>query len=135
MISLSVGDTGQYLSIATGYHKGKNPENADKWKIYIVFWGFINQYLETTASHFKPIMKDWNPDQAPVGLIYTWGGWDTLDWYDYLVTASMEQLSDNNLYEKWKWAYDAGLSMSASGWWSIRAGHCTAWGATFHVGF
>jgi hypothetical protein len=95
------GDTGQYLSISTGYRKRKQPANASKVETWIAPRFLIERELATTAGHFRGIMGNW-PASAPVGLFWTWGGWDDLGWMDYLTTNSFEQIGDNNLYEKYK---------------------------------
>jgi hypothetical protein len=41
------------------------------------------------------------PQKAEIGIFWTWGNWDNLNWYDYLTTNTIEQLGDNNLYGKW----------------------------------
>ena len=83
------GDTGNYLSIATGYRKGKNPQNKDKVEIWIAPRFMIEKELATTAGHFKEIMGKWNKERAPVGLFWTWGNWESGE-------ASMDYLTDNS---------------------------------------
>jgi len=95
------GNTGNYLSISTGYRKRKKPENASKLEIWFAPRFLIEKELNTTAAHFKPIMGAWNKE-VPVGIFWTWGGWDNLGWYDYLV----EHVDDNyfmfsDLYGRW----------------------------------
>ncbi len=90
------GDAGQYLSINTGYRKGKKAENANKLEIWFVPKFLVERDLATTASHFQPIMGKWT---APIGIFWTWGGWDNLDRFDYLVTQGLEEISAKNLYE------------------------------------
>ena len=53
------GDTGKYLSIATGYRKGKKPENASKVEIWFAPRFLIEKELNGAAAHFKPIMGNW----------------------------------------------------------------------------
>ena len=96
------GDTGQYLSISTGYRKAQKAENASKVEIWLAPWFLVNKNLSTTARHLQPIMGNWDAAAAPVGLFWTWGGYDNLDWYDYLVTNSLDLLGSEDLYEKWK---------------------------------
>ena len=96
------GGTGEDLSINMGYRKGKNSKNAKKVEIWFAPRFLIAKYLGTTASHFKPIMDDWKPEKAPVGIFFTWGGGDNLGWYDYLTTESMDVLSSGNLFQKYK---------------------------------
>lgn len=92
-------DTGQCLSISTGYRKGKKAENANKLEVWLAPRFLIERDLEGPASHFRPIMGGWSVD-APAGVFWTWGGWYDLGWYDYLTSNSLDQLGDNNLYEK-----------------------------------
>jgi hypothetical protein len=90
------GDAGQHLSINTGYRKGKRAENANKVEIWFVPKFLVERELATTASHFRDIMGSWT---APIGVFWTWGNWDNLGWYDYLVTQGPEILSNGNLYD------------------------------------
>ena len=105
------GDTGKYLSIATGYRKGKNPQNKDKVEIWIAPRFMIEKELATTADHFKDIMDKWNKDRAPVGLFWTYGGWAADD-HDmaYLTDNSFDQVGDSDLWEKYK---------KADTWWAV----------------
>lgn len=101
------GDTGQYLSISTGYKKGKKPENAGKGEIWICPRFLIEKELETTATHFKRIMGNWKK-KMPVGIFWTWMN-DSLAVYDYLTTQSLDDLSNgDDLNDKWSYAPTAG---------------------------
>lgn len=95
------GDTGNYLSISTGYRKGEKQENANKVEIWFAPKFLIGKELSTTASHFQDIYGNWS-DSAPVGMFWSWGEWDNLGWYDYLTTENMDDLSVINLYENWE---------------------------------
>lgn len=92
------GDTGQSLSIATGYRKAKKTENANKIEIWLTPRFLVERNLTTTAAHFRPIMSAWNEKTAPVGILWNLGSWE-LDLFDY-VTTSFDQLSDEHLYKK-----------------------------------
>ena len=92
------GDSGQYVSIATGYRTGKDPTNANKLEIWIAPRGLIERNLETSASHFQSIMDLWNANEAPVGLFWIWGRGGC---FDYLITDSLEKLG-GDLFEKHK---------------------------------
>jgi len=94
----SCGDAGQYLSINTGYRKGKKAENANKEEIWFVPKFLVERDLATTASHFRPIMDKWT---GPIGIFWTWSGFDNLGWFDYLVTQDMENISSASLNEHW----------------------------------
>lgn len=91
------GDTGNYLSISTGYRKKKIAENANKVEIWFAPRFLIEKELGTTAGHFKPIMDKWKQEQ--VGMLCTWGGNDNMDLYCYLTTENAVNLSKRNLYE------------------------------------
>lgn len=94
------GNADQYLSISTGYRRWKKEENKNKLEIWFVPKFFIGKELNTTAQHFQNIYGNWN-DNAPIGIFWTWGGWDNLRWFDYLTTVRLDSLSNNSLYEKW----------------------------------
>ena len=93
-------NSGKYLSISTGYRKGKVLSNANKTEIWIAPRFLIEKELQGSASHFKHIMSSWDVKTAPIGLFYTWGGWDN-QYYDY-TTESMDSATDDDLYQKWK---------------------------------
>lgn len=102
------GDTGRYLSINTGYKKRTKIEaNKDKVEIWFVPRFMVEKDLSTTgifssspAKHLQPIMARWKPAVAPIGIFWTWWN-DDVKYYDYLTTQSPENLSYNNLYNKW----------------------------------
>ena len=128
------GDTGNYLSISTGYRKVKKPENASKVEVWFTPRFLIEKEIQGTASHFKGIFPaSWAPT-APVGIMWTWGGWENLsDNFDYLTTEDMDNLSKIDLYENWKKGgarsgrtCDWGPSMAPRGW---------LCGVSFHVLF
>ncbi len=131
------GDTGKYLSIATGYRKGKKPENASKVEIWFAPRFLIEKELNGSAAHFKPIMGNWK-QEAPVGMFWTWGGDGGLSDYDYLTTESMDNLSKINLYENSeKSALGRACAASAiysreAGWWYVAHRHVAR---GFHVHF
>ncbi|MGL5784422.1 MAG: hypothetical protein ACRCYZ_02990 [Alphaproteobacteria bacterium] len=99
------GDTWEYLSISTGYRKKSVFVNKSKVEIWIAPRFLIEENLTGDASYFKPIMKNWDAERAPVGLTFNWGGWDGSlgnRHYDYLMTQNMDQLSNGeNFYKKW----------------------------------
>ncbi len=95
------GEAGKYLSISTGYRKGKNPDNEEKLEIWIAPRFLIEKHLESTAGHFKDIMGDWDEKEAPIAIIFTWGGWKKLIWYDYLTSISPSVLASMSLHDGW----------------------------------
>lgn len=96
------GGTGEALSINMGYRKGQNSKNGEKIEIWFAPWFLIAKDLDTTASHFKPIMDKWKPEQAPVGIFFTCGRGYNLSWYDYLTTESTDEVSKGNLFQKYE---------------------------------
>jgi len=96
------GKTGEDLSINVGYREGKNPKNAKKVEIWVAPRFLIERDLSTTATHFGPIMADWSQEKAQVGMFWTWGRWDNLDWYDYLTKDSMDDMGAENLLKKYQ---------------------------------
>lgn len=103
------GNTRQYLSISTGYRKGLKAENLEKTEVWLVPHFFIERELKSTwlkflssARHLQPIMGSWDAAASPVGLFWTYGGWNDLSWYDYLVTNSVKDFDSENLYKKWE---------------------------------
>ena len=96
------GDTGNYLSISTGYRKGKRPENADKLEIWFAPRFLVENEIDTTAGHLKIIFPSKWPESAQVGMLVTWGGSYKMDEYGYLTTENVDNLSKINLYENWR---------------------------------
>jgi hypothetical protein len=95
------GNTGQYLSIATGYKKGQIPANAKKTEIWLVPRFLIENEMCPTVTHFIGIMGGWQPT-APIGIFWTWGSHTAAAHnFDYLTNQSIGELSNNNLFEKW----------------------------------
>lgn len=92
------GDTGEFLSISTGYRKRKKLENAKKVEVWLAPRFLIKKELQTKASHFQGIMDLWH-DSAPIGIFWTWGGWDNLSDFDYLVTQKVDDFRSDNLYK------------------------------------
>jgi hypothetical protein len=103
------GDTGKYLSISTGYRKGKKPENANKVEIWFAPRFLVEKEINGSASHFKAVFPAKWPTTAPVGMFWTWGGSDDLGWYDYLTSENIENLSKIDLYENYKLSVCGGL--------------------------
>lgn len=95
------GDTGQYLSISTGYRKGKIAENANKVEIWLAPRKFIEQELKAgRAQQFARMFMNWKPD-AQVGIFWTWGnhGANLLNLFDHLTDQDNLSLCSKNLYE------------------------------------
>lgn len=118
------GDTGKKLSIATGYRKGKKPENANKVEVWMTPRFLIQEELNTTAAHFRDdrLMLYWRPEslihrdwtkEIQVGLFWNWGSWDDLSDYAFYVT-DMDDLSERQV--NLSLAY--GASIKAAPWYN-----------------
>ena len=95
------GDTGTYLSIATGYRKTKLAANKDKVEIWITPKFVMEKALNTSAKHYGPIMTadKWT---SPVGILWTYGNWSETDGdCGYLTNKQFDEISTKNLYENW----------------------------------
>lgn len=101
----SCGDTGEYLSISTGYRKGKKVENMNKTEIWIVPKFVVEKDQSTSAHHLTPIFGVFT---APIGLFWTWGSWDNMEWYDYLASRPLDGTM-SNIYENWKKRHTSGV--------------------------
>ncbi len=100
------GDMVQRLSINTGYRTESRTEkiedkSGNKLQTWIVPHSVIKKDLITTAAHFQRMMKEWDPDIAPVGLVWTRGRWNkNLEWFDFLTEQDLDELGNNNLFQK-----------------------------------
>ena len=103
----SCGDTGQYLSIATGYRKVQSPTNANKVEIWLTPRFLVDKEMPQLAQnhHIRAISGNWDAARAPIGIFWTWGGWnegDQMAYCDYLTTESMDEASSENLLKKYQ---------------------------------
>ncbi len=100
-------DMDRILMISTGYRKAKEFSDANRTHVRIVPKFVIERDLRdprtaATAFPYKDIMKNWS-EECPFGIFVTWGNWDEMSWYDYLITSTSEELSNNeSLYDNWK---------------------------------
>jgi len=89
----------QYVSISTGYPKWAKQDHPNNLDIWIAPKFMIKKDLEMLASHFQPIMDDWDEEKAPIGIFWTTGDWSDLNIYRYLTTYSLEEISSTSLYD------------------------------------
>lgn len=99
------GDTGK-LNIATGYRKRMISSNSKKAEIWFTPWFLVDKEMSQLAPnhHIRTASGDWDAARAPIGIFWTWGGWDAAEhmaYCDYLTTASMEALGSENLLKKY----------------------------------
>ena len=98
------GDTGQYLSIATGYRKVQTPANANKVEIWFTPRFLVDREMSHLApNHHMRAIGSWDAARAPIGIFWTWGGWDAaglMAYCNYLTTESMDVLGSENLLKK-----------------------------------
>lgn len=88
------GDSGQHLSISTGFRRGKIVENAGKVEVWIVPKFMAEQNVEGSASHLMPALASWS---APYGIFFTSGNWNELDKFDYEIYKEPEELRFLNM--------------------------------------
>ncbi len=112
------GDTGKYMSIHTGYRKGKIPTNKDKVEIWICPKFLAAQEMTTTAAHLAPIMSGWDD---PVGYFWTWGNWDSLKDYHHSIKGNMYMTCEKTLYNL------SVVAMSRASWNLPYYGEWAAW--------
>ena len=101
------GNAGQYLSINTGYRKGHRPENANKVEIWFTPRFLVDKEMPQLAQnhYIKSIIGNWDAARAPIGIFWTWGGWNAdnqLSYGDYLTNESMDELGSENLSKKYQ---------------------------------
>lgn len=87
------------MSISTGYRKGKRAENANKVEVWVIPKFGVEREIGAAARYLAGIMGSFS---APVGLFWTWGGWDNPGVYDYLTTDSLDIISSRDMYENYK---------------------------------
>ncbi|MBA3814268.1 MAG: hypothetical protein H0X26_07240 [Alphaproteobacteria bacterium] len=95
------GDRGQYLSISTGYRKGKKQENSNKLEIWLAPKFIIEKNLQSSAGHLQSIMGNWNEEIAPIGIFWTFGEWSDLYGCDYLNNIKLDDICSKNIFEHW----------------------------------
>jgi hypothetical protein len=95
------GNSGQHLSIATGYRKDTEPRKLYKTEIWLDLRFLIGKEINASARHFQPIFGGWN-ERNQVGIFWRWGRWKNLTWYDYLTDQTMRELGNGDLYKKWE---------------------------------
>jgi len=91
------GDASKYLSISTGYRKGKKIENEDKVEIWLTPRFLVEKEIQGEAQHLQTIFPNKWPAEAPIGIFWNWGGWNCMSWYNYLTEDNFNNVS-NNLY-------------------------------------
>ncbi len=87
------GDASSYISIHTGYKKGKIAANAGKMELWV-----CPKFLGATAPQFARIMGQW---ESPIAYFWTWGGHVVKsDNFDYLFKTDVctnNELSSNEM--------------------------------------
>ena len=104
------GDTSKYLLITTEPEQFFSIKtNSDKLVMLIAPRFLIEQKIESSAEHFKPIIDSWKEEQAPIGIFWRMECWANLGWYSYLTSEDVTEISKNNLFELLRRARSAGL--------------------------
>lgn len=89
-------DADKYLSIRTGYRKGKIDGNENKVEIWFTPW-FITNREPNTTSHLVSLLSEWNSSVAPIGIFWNWGNWNSLIYFEHLTSEPIDSLSSYNL--------------------------------------
>ena len=93
-------DTGKYLSISTGYRKRKKQENTNKVEIWLTPRFLVEKQINDSAKNLSSIFPVHWPDSGKLGVIWTWGEWDDVNWCDFFTTQDFEDISKDTLYHK-----------------------------------
>jgi hypothetical protein len=91
-------DAGNYLSISLGYKKEKIVSHENKMEIFIVPKYVVEADVSTTATQYQNLMSLW-PADAPFGIFFTWGDWENLFWYNYVVSVGYDEIENYNLLD------------------------------------
>lgn len=89
------GSADKNICVSTGYRPGMNSENKNKVEMFIAPRKMIKKDLTTSSAHYTDIMPNWG-DNAPMGIIYTWGNWNNNNWYDYNTNFTLAENSYKN---------------------------------------
>ena len=96
------GDASKYLLITTDPEQFFNiVEKSERLVILIAPRFLIEEKIGSSTKPFEPIMTEWDADKVPIGIFYRLESWKNLGWYDYLTSAALIKLSQNNLYRNW----------------------------------
>lgn len=97
------GNTANNLVITTDVERffKIGEENLNKAVILIALRQLVEQEINSSAKHFKPLMDSWDVSKAPVGIFWRWGGEHSLSFFDYITASSLSVLSSKNLFENW----------------------------------
>ena len=116
------GDASTYLLITTEPEQFFSIKtNSEKLVMLIAPRFLIEEKIESSAEHFKPIIDSWKEEHAPIGIFWRMKRWANLGWYSYLTSEDVTEISKNNIFEL--------LWHNASVWmrgWSVPALH-TVW--------
>src|SRR3990167_6355937 len=101
------GDAAQYLSINTGIRKVQTPANASKVEIWFTPRFLVDKEMLQLAKnhHMREIIGNWDAARAPIGIFWTWGGWNAenqISYCDYLTTESMNDMGAENVFKKYQ---------------------------------
>src|SRR3990167_7867991 len=103
--AFDVGEKKKYLSIATGYRKVQTPANANKVEIWFTPRFLVDKEMPhlDPNHHMRAIIGSWDAARAPIGIFWTWGGWNATDhmaYCDYLTAESLDVIGSANLLKK-----------------------------------
>ncbi len=111
------GNRSQSLRITTSMEEffKVRGENEDRLVFLTCPFHVVEQAIHSNPDHpFAKILSNWDKSKAPIGMFWRMGNFADPFSFDYLVTESMKQLSEKNLFENWQksgaaWAGGAGV--------------------------
>lgn len=115
------GETGRYLSIATGYRKTMQAANANKVEIWITPRFLVEKDISGPACHYAPIMSDWDDHTVPVGLFFNWGGAADVKAFDHHTRRTLRICPADNFSVLGSYAWGHGYKgQDGHGGWRFR---------------
>lgn len=81
----------------------RNPANAKKAEIWLTPRFLVDKVMPQLAPnhHLRAIVGNWDAAKAPIGILWTWGGWDEAWRCDYLTRGSMDEMAEDNFKKKY----------------------------------
>jgi hypothetical protein len=90
------------LTISTGYPKKEDSQEANKIKIWFALRFLVEREIKGSARHLQPILEEWD-ERYPIGMLVTfWRSENNRCYVAYLVNETMDQLSAENLLQKYE---------------------------------
>ncbi|MGV8948788.1 MAG: hypothetical protein ACOH2E_05425 [Candidatus Paracaedibacter sp.] len=93
------GQVSKYLLITTDLEQFFSIKKKSSMLVMLIAPRFlIEEETWSLTKPFEKIMNNWKEDQAPIGIFWRIERWKNLDWYWYLTSNNLTQISKNNFY-------------------------------------